>query len=217
MQHCVNCGAWKDGDSMKLKFCGICREQDVQYVNEVKPDFAGFVFAKSKRQITWETAKKFRQQMDPQIRTVGVFVNEKTDVILSYVQEKIIDFVQLHGDETNEQILEIKEKTGAKIIKAVRAKNVESIRRADEMDCDYLLIDAYQPGNYGGTGICFDWNMIPNNLKHPFFLAGGLNASNIKDAKEQVSAYAFDISGGIETDGKKDIEKMKQIKQIGDE
>ena len=98
---------------MKLKFCGICREQDVQYVNEVKPDFAGFVFAKSKRQITWETAKKFRRQMDPQIRTVGVFVNEKTDVILSYLQEKIIDFVQLHGDETNEQILEIKEKTGA--------------------------------------------------------------------------------------------------------
>lgn len=202
---------------MKLKFCGIRREEDVRYVNEVKPEYAGFVFAPSKRQVTLEQAKAFRAKIVPEVQVVGVFVNESPEVVIHCLKEKAIDLVQLHGDETNEEILQIKEKTGAKVIKAVRTKDVESIRKADQMDCDYLLLDAYQPGVYGGTGNAFDWTMIPVDLKHPFFLAGGLNASNIRQAIEQVPAYALDISGGIETENCKDLEKMKEIKKIGDE
>ena len=140
---------------------------------------------------------------------VGVFVNENPETIIHYVKENAIDMVQLHGDETNDEILQIKEATGVEVIKAVRAKDVESIRKADAMECDYLLIDAYQPGVYGGTGNAFDWTMIPKDLHHPFFLAGGLNASNVRQAMQQVPAYALDISSGIETEDCKDLEKMK--------
>ena len=202
---------------MKIKFCGIRRPEDAAYVNEVKPDYAGFILAKSRRQITKEQAMELRSLILPEIPVVGVFVNEKPETIIRCVKEKAIDMVQLHGDESNEEVLQIKEATGAKVIKAVRAKDVESIRKADVMDCDYLLIDAYQPGVYGGTGNAFDWTMIPEDLRHPFFLAGGLNASNVRQAMQQVPAYALDISGGIEIDGCKNLEKMKEIKKIGDE
>ena len=202
---------------MKLKFCGIRRPEDVAYVNEVKPDFAGFIFANTRRKITLEQAVEFRFHILPEIPVVGVFVNENPETIIHYVKGNAIDMVQLHGDETNDEILQIKEATGVEVIKAVRAKDVESIRKADAMECDYLLIDAYQPGVYGGTGNAFDWTMIPKDLHHPFFLAGGLNASNVRQAMQQVPAYALDISCGIETEGCKDLGKMKEIKKIGDE
>lgn len=192
---------------MKLKFCGIRRPEDVAYVNEVKPDFAGFIFANTPRKITLEQAVEFRFHILPEIPVVGVFVNENPETIIHYVKENAIDMVQLHGDETNDEILQIKEATGVEVIKAVRAKDVESIRKADAMECDYLLIDAYQPGVYGGTGNAFDWTMIPKDLHHPFFLAGGLNASNVRQAMQQVPAYALDISSGIETEDCKDLEK----------
>lgn len=194
----------------KIKICGLSRECDIGFVNTAKPDFIGFVFAeKSKRRVDFETALKLKNQLDKNIQTVGVFVNNDMDFVLSLVNNCIIDLIQLHGDEDENYILSLKEKTSAKIIRAVRVKTTEDILSADRLPVDYLLLDTYTKGEYGGSGKTFDWNMIPK-ISKPYFLAGGLNAENIKSALK-VGAYCLDVSSGAETDGKKDKEKIIKI------
>lgn len=194
----------------KIKICGLSRECDIDFVNIAKPDFIGFVFAeKSKRRVDFDTALKLKNQLDKNIQAVGVFVNNDMDFVLSLVNNGIIDLIQLHGDEDENCIMSLKEKTSAKIIKAVRVKTTENILRADKLPIDYLLLDTYTKGEYGGSGKTFDWNMIPK-ISKPYFLAGGLNAENIKSALK-VGAYCLDVSSGAETDGKKDKEKIIKI------
>lgn len=194
----------------KIKICGLSRECDIDFVNIAKPDFIGFVFAeKSKRRVDFDTALKLKNQLDKNIQAVGVFVNNDMDFVLSLVNNGIIDLIQLHGDEDENCIMSFKEKTSAKIIKAVRVKTTENILRADKLPVDYLLLDTYTKGEYGGSGKTFDWNMIPK-ISKPYFLAGGLNAENIKSALK-VGAYCLDVSSGAETDGKKDKEKIIKI------
>lgn len=194
----------------KIKICGLSRECDIDFVNIAKPDFIGFVFAeKSKRRVDFDTALKLKNQLDKNIQAVGVFVNNDMDFVLSLVNNGIIDLIQLHGDEDENCIMSLKEKTSAKIIKAVRVKTTENILRADKLPVDYLLLDTYTKGEYGGSGKTFDWNMIPK-ISKPYFLAGGLNAENIKSALK-VGAYCLDVSSGAETDGKKDKDKIIKI------
>ncbi|MDD6489094.1 MAG: phosphoribosylanthranilate isomerase [Clostridia bacterium] len=194
----------------KIKICGLSREYDIDFVNIAKPDFIGFVFAeKSKRKVDFDTALKLKNQLDKNIKSVGVFVNNDMDFILSLVNNGIIDLIQLHGDEDENYILSLKEKTSAKIIRAVRVKTTEDIIKADKLPVDYLLLDTYTKGEYGGSGKKFDWNMIPE-ISKPYFLAGGLNAENIKKALK-VGAYCLDVSSGAETDGKKDKDKIIKI------
>lgn len=194
----------------KIKICGLSRECDIDFVNIAKPDFIGFVFAeKSKRKVDFETALKLKNQLDKNIRSVGVFVNNDIDFVLSLVNNGIIDLIQLHGDEDENYILSLKEKTSAKIIRAVRVKTTEDILKADKLPVDYLLLDTYTKGEYGGSGKTFGWNMIPK-ISKPYFLAGGLNAENIKSALK-VGAYCLDVSSGAETDGKKDKDKIIKI------
>lgn len=196
---------------MKIKICGIRRDCDVQYLNKGLPDYAGFVFAPSKRQVSLEQAIKLRTMMDERIISVGVFVNASIDDVVSCVEKGAIQVIQLHGDEDERYIRELRERVKSVIFKAVRAKNVECIREADSLSCDYLLIDAYHENMYGGTGETFSWEMIPKDLKHPFFLAGGLKESNILHAIHEVPCIGVDISGGVETNGYKDQEKIEQI------
>ena len=194
----------------KIKICGLSRECDIDFVNAAKPDFIGFVFAdKSKRRVDFETALKLKNRLDKNIKSVGVFVNNDIEFILSLVNSGVIDLIQLHGDEDEKYILSLKEKTSAKIIRAVRVKNAEDILTADKLPVDYLLLDTYTKGEYGGSGKTFDWNLIPK-ISKPYFLAGGLNSENIKSALK-VGAYCLDVSSGAETDGKKDRNKIIEI------
>lgn len=194
----------------KIKICGLRRKEDITYVNECLPDYIGFVFAPSRRQITKEQAMDLKQMLNPKIKAVGVFVNEKPEVILDLVKSGVIDVIQLHGDESENDICKLKKDTKSPIIKAVRVKNSDDIWRADTLSCDYLLFDSYQKGSYGGTGMSFSWEIIPDDLKHPYFLAGGLNESNIEQAL-RIPAFGYDISGGVETEGVKDYKKIKKI------
>lgn len=194
----------------KIKICGLSRECDIDFVNAAKPDFIGFVFAeKSKRRVDFDTALKLKNQLDKNIQAVGVFVNNDMNFVLSLVNNGIIDLIQLHGDEDKNYIMSLKEKTSAKIIRAVRVKTTDDILKADRLPVDYLLLDTYTKGEYGGSGKTFDWNMIPE-ISKPYFLAGGLNAENIKSALK-VGAYCLDVSSGAETDGKKDKDKIIKI------
>jgi phosphoribosylanthranilate isomerase len=196
----------------KIKICGLTRVCDIEAVNEYLPDYIGFVFAKSKRQVDADKARILKKLLDKRIITVGVFVNEDISTILKLYKNDVIDIIQLHGDEDNEYIRLLKQYTGKPIIKAVRVQGVQQLIESNNYDCDYLLFDTYAISGYGGTAIAFDWSILGQvEIKKPFFLAGGLNIGNVRQAVEQVSPYCLDISSGVETNGYKDKSKIKEI------
>ncbi|HKL80666.1 MAG TPA: phosphoribosylanthranilate isomerase [Mobilitalea sp.] len=196
--------------STKIKICGLMSRDDVMAANEVHPDYIGFVFAKSSRMICEDLAQKLKKELDPSILSVGVFVNQEHDMIIHLCKQGIIDIVQLHGDEEEDFILSLRREISNPIIKAVRVRNVLDISTATKFSCDYLLLDAYKENEYGGSGCRFDWSLIPE-MKKPFFLAGGINSSNVLQAVQQFNPYCIDVSSGVETDGRKDIGKMTEL------
>jgi phosphoribosylanthranilate isomerase len=196
----------------KIKICGLTRFCDIDAVNEAKPDYVGFVFARSRRQVTFDMASAMKKRLDNNIRAVGVFVNAAGDDIVRLCTEGVIDLVQLHGDEDAGYIAELKRCVDLPIIKVVRVQSPAQVAAAEALPCDYLLLDTYQKDAYGGTGTTFDYGLIPS-LRKPFFLAGGLNAGNIR-AAAAIEPYCLDISGGVETDGVKDAAKIMELVKI---
>ena len=202
---------------VKVKICGIKNLQDVQAVNKHKPDFAGFVFYPlSKRYVSLIVARQLKAALNRHIKTVGVFVNAPVEEIAAAAEMGIIDLVQLHGDEGNAYIAELKKICKLPIIKAVRVQDESDIKRADYYDCDYLLFDTYSQSAYGGTGRQFNTQLLKGVKIHkPYFIAGGLNADNVRRALKGLKPFAADVSGGVETDGGKDAAKIKAfIKQV---
>lgn len=202
---------------VKVKICGIKNLQDVQAVNKHRPDFAGFVFYPlSKRYVSLIVARRLKAALNRHIKTVGVFVNAPVEEIAAAAELGIIDLVQLHGDEGNAYIAELKKICKLPIIKAVRVQDESDIKRADYYDCDYLLFDTYSQSAYGGTGRQFNTQLLKGVKIHkPYFIAGGLNADNVRRALKGLKPFAADVSGGVETDGGKDAAKIKAfIKQV---
>lgn len=202
---------------VKVKICGIKNLQDVQAVNRHKPDFAGFVFYPlSKRYVSLIVARRLKAALNRHIKTVGVFVNAPVEEIAAAAELGIIDLVQLHGDEGNAYIAELKKICKLPIIKAVRVQDESDIKRADYYNCDYLLFDTYSQSAYGGTGRQFNTQLLKGVKIHkPYFIAGGLNADNVRHAIKGLKPFAADVSGGVETDGGKDAAKIKAfIKQV---
>lgn len=200
----------------KIKICGLKRLEDVAAVNQFLPDYAGFVFASGKRQVTLEHARTLRAALKKSICPVGVFVDEATEKICQAVRESIIQAVQLHGDETADQVRLLKKtlkNTEIPIIKAISVTHRASLK--EELSCwqnspvDYLLLDAGK----GGTGKCFDHQLLEYllPLKKPWFLAGGITDSNVVELKNRFKPYCIDVSSGVETDGYKDEKKMESI------
>ena len=188
----------------KFKICGLRREQDIRYANELMPDYIGFVFLKGKmRYVTFEEAAHLRSLLDPAIPAVGVFVNEPAENVIRLLQAGTIQIAQLHGQEDEAYIEELRRAGDHCIIRAFAVRSSEDIHRAFAFPADYPLLD-----NGKGTGETFDWSLFQEQEK-PFFLAGGLSPENVKEAIECFHPYAVDVSSGVETDGFKDYEKMK--------
>ena len=194
---------------MKLKFCGLTRIEDIEAANETRPDYIGFVFADSRRHVSDLDAARLKEHLDPEIKAVGVFVNDEPEHIAALVKDEVIDLIQLHGDENEHYIKKLRRLTNAPIIYAVRVETHRDIEEADRLPVDYLLLDTYVKHAYGGSGKTFDWSLI-GETSHPYFLAGGLNDENITRAA-QTGAYALDLSSGIETDDNKDIDTMRRV------
>lgn len=187
----------------KIKLCGLSRSSDVAAANVFKPDYVGFVFwKKSRRYIGKETAKYLRQELSPDIKTVGVFVDADIDFVTELLNEGIIDLAQLHGSENEKYIHQLREQTDKPIIKAFIIKSQDDIDTANLSSADHILVDS---GMGGGKG--FDYELL-KGLNRPYFLAGGLLPENVKDVISEVRPFAVDVSSGIETDGHKDASKM---------
>ncbi len=190
----------------KIKLCGLSRPVDIEAANRLFPEYIGFVFApKSRRYIAPERAKELKSMLSPEIKAVGVFVNETAQRVAELLNEGIIDIAQLHGSEDEEYIGLLRELTGKPIIKAFRIESEEDIMQVENSTADYILLDSG-----AGTGIPFDWNLI-QSIKRPYFLAGGLDCGNVGKAIKSLCPYAVDVSSGIETDGLKDVNKMAEF------
>lgn len=207
------------GNPPRIKICGLTRAEDIAYVNELLPDYIGFVFwERSRRCLDIDTAKRLKELLDKRIQAVGVFVDAEPALIQRLCGEGVIDMIQLHGSEDAAYIQKIKRLTGKPVIKAVRMKDKEqsayAVEQADTLPCDYLLLDTYTEHTAGGSGKTFDHSIIPHITK-PFFLAGGLDAANIGNAIAAAGAviypYAVDVSSGVETDGVKSYDKIKEL------
>lgn len=192
----------------KIKICGLKREEDIDYANILELDYIGFVFANSKRQVTRGQASILKQRLHSSIKAVGVFVNENRDSVVELLNDGIIDMAQLHGDESEEDILYIKENTNKKVIKAMQIGEYENpgARIADvDTAADYILIDSGK-----GSGKTFDWEIL-KDLGRPYFLAGGIGIDNVEKAIDMLNPYGIDLSSKVETEGFKDFQKMKAI------
>ena len=215
--------------TQKVKMCGISKVETIPAVVEAKPDYMGLVFAPSKRQVTVEQAKTLveelhkgyvkkygsdtEQDKDDTIKTVGVFVNETVDNLVTIANEVNLDAVQLHGDEDETFIQSLKERTNVEVWKAVQIRSAVDAEAWIDSSADMLLFDAYHKDERGGTGEVFDWSSL-DEFERPFMLAGGIDSTNVARAIRTVRPYGIDISSGIETNGVKDDEKIKAFTKI---
>jgi phosphoribosylanthranilate isomerase len=191
----------------KIKLCGLSRPQDIETANQLRPDYIGFIFApKSRRYVPPKQAAQLRALLDPEILAVGVFVNETPETVAALLGCGIIDIAQLHGGEDEDYIAALRARTDKPLVQAFRVDTQEDVQRAQRSSADFVLLDA----GTGGTGTCFDWSLI-QSLERPYFLAGGLGPENVADAVKALHPFAVDVSSGIETDGAKDPEKMKDF------
>lgn len=203
---------------VKIKICGLRRAADIEAANALLPDYVGFVFAQSRRKVIPKEAAVLRQTLDGSIGAVGVFVNaEITDVAKTAALCKLCA-VQLHGDEDGGFIQALRPMLpeGCEIWKAARISIADDLRAALTLDADRLLFDAFSPDARGGTGQRFDWSLLKSaDIRQPFFVAGGITPDNAAEAVAAASGTngfcGLDVSGGVETDGYKDYDKMKRL------
>lgn len=189
----------------KIKICGLRRPEDIAYVNEAKPDFAGFIIdvPKSRRNVPREKVRELTALLSPEILPVGVFVNAPMETILSLVTDGTLKAVQLHGQESQSYLEELKKQVAVPLIRAFSIRSPEDLTEAEKSPADFVLLD----NGAGGTGETFDWSLL-SSFDRPFFLAGGLRLENIAEAVSRFHPYALDLSSGVETDGYKDKEKI---------
>lgn len=189
---------------MKIKLCGLTRPCDIEAVNELQPDYIGFVFAKkSRRYVSPEKAEELKAMLAPGIQAVGVFVNEEPAQIAALLEAGTIDVAQLHGQESETEIRRLRELTDHPLIQAFRIDTEQDVERANASTADYVLLDS----GAGGTGTVFDWDLL-QAIRRPYFLAGGLDTENLGTVKAKLNPYGVDVSSGIEIGGYKDKEKM---------
>ena len=183
---------------MKIKICGLFREEDIAYVNKYKPDYIGFVFADSRRKVSPKEANTLAQLIPASVKKVGVFVSPSLEELQEVSREVSLDLIQIHGDYD-----EACRSLGLPIIRALA---VGKDKQLFSEVADYYLFDAPT----AGSGVRFDWEAFDaQNAIKPYFIAGGLTPENVTDCIAHFHPYAVDVSSGVETDGKKDVDKIK--------
>lgn len=198
---------------MKIKFCGIRRLEDVAAVNLCQPDYMGMILSGGfRRSISQEQAQRLVQEKSDAIAAVGVFVNESSEIICRMAEQLHLQVIQLHGNESAEQIQTLQQKTGLPVWKALRIGTLEELEAAGTNPADCLILEGKIGAGIGGTGVCADWELLArHSWNRSFFLAGGLQPENVLEAIATVSPTGVDFSSGIEEDGVKSLRRMKQL------
>ncbi|MCU9612027.1 phosphoribosylanthranilate isomerase [Caldibacillus lycopersici] len=194
---------------MKVKICGITDLPTAIYAASIGADALGFVFANSKRKITPEAAKAIIEELPNNVMKIGVFVNESKQAIDQIAEFAGLSAIQLHGDETPAFCKQF----SLPVIKAKSIETMDDLFTIRAYPCEYILFDSPKGAFRGGNGKTFDWNVV-NHFSAPekkVILAGGLNAENVQDAIGKINPYMVDVSSGVESDGKKDLQKIKQF------
>ncbi|MBQ9565235.1 MAG: phosphoribosylanthranilate isomerase [Synergistaceae bacterium] len=192
---------------VRIKICGITRDAEIGMVNELRPDYIGFVFAsRSRRFVAPQRAAVMKHNLRKEIQTIGVFVNQTLENVAHCADMVGLHAVQLHGDETEEYICALREYVHCPIIKAFKVRSKAQVDRGVSSSADYVLFD----GGAGG-GERFDWSFL-KTVRRPYFLAGGLSPENVGEAMEVFPApYALDVSSGVEVNRIKDYRKMMKF------
>lgn len=198
---------------MKIKFCGIRRLEDVTAVNLCQPDYMGMILSGGfRRSISQEQAQRLVQEKSAAIAAVGVFVNESSETICRMAEQLHLQVIQLHGNESAEQIQTLQQKIGLPVWKALRIGTLEELEAAGTNPADCLILEGKTGAGIGGTGVCADWELLArHSWNRSFFLAGGLQPENVLEAIATVSPTGVDFSSGIEEDGVKSLRRMKQL------
>ena len=191
----------------KVKICGLMLERDIEYANLVEPDYVGFIFVqRSRRYVSPDRAAELKKNLRPNISAVGVFVDAPISASVSLVKSGVIDVAQLHGKESHDYIDELTAQITAPVIKAFAISCPQDMLSARITRAHYPVLD----NGEGGTGRVFDWGLV-KSFGRDYFLAGGLTPENVAKAATQLRPYAIDVSSGVETDGRKDLEKMRAV------
>ncbi|WP_298447270.1 phosphoribosylanthranilate isomerase [uncultured Marinobacter sp.] len=195
----------------RVKICGLTRAEDVLAAVSEGADAIGFVFYEpSPRAVTIEQAEVLARYVPAFVSVVGLFVNPQKEQVREVLSRVPLDLLQFHGDETSEFC----EQFDRRWVKAIRVQRAGQIEQAfnDYKRASGLLVDAWDPDRYGGTGHSFNWDLIPPERALPLILAGGLSSDNVSGAVEKVRPWAVDVSGGVEkSKGIKDIEKITEF------
>lgn len=192
-----------------IKICGLKRANDIAIINECKPEYAGFVFAPSRRNISIDLAKELIAMLHG-VRSAGVFVNENIGTICHIAESVHLDIIQLHGEESEAEIQYLKHATSCEIWKALRIGTIEDLILMKQLHPDRFLLDSFQKDAHGGTGQRIKKELLNHVDTSNVILAGGINNSNIKEILAY-KPYAIDVSSGVETNGIKDPFKIKQL------
>lgn len=197
--------------TVQVKICGITNITDAKVAVDLGVDLIGFNFyKKSPRYIEPQQAKEIAMALPSFVETVGLFVDSSIDEIRDIGSHSWLNWVQLHGDQDVKFCEELSSCLSVKIIKAIRVRAAEDIKKITEFNVDAILLDAWDDTKYGGTGKQFDWSFL-NKTNSDYFLGGGVNADNIDKALE-LGVYGVDICSGVESEpGLKDHKKMKEI------
>lgn len=183
----------------KVKICGLSTKEAVEATVKAGADYIGFVFAPSKRRVSIQQAQQLALDIPQGIKKVGVFVNPSWYDLKEHIEQVPLDLVQIHGkfDESNVPALSVP---------TIQALQVTGSNLKISSEADYYLFDA----PVAGSGQAFDWQQLDTHLlQHPFFIAGGLTVDNVQSAIERFRPYAVDVSSGVETNGIKDLNKIK--------
>lgn len=193
---------------MKVKICGITDVNTALAAVEFGADAIGFVFAESKRRINPEEAMMIAAKLPSDVMKVGVFVNEKQEVIEQIANLVGLTHIQLHGSESQG----FSRSLSLPIIRAISIEGKDSLNEWQEYPCEFLLLDGPRGKYQGGNGLAFDWSILNDQkLGKKVILAGGLHEGNVLDAIQTAQPYMVDVSSGVETAGKKDLNKIKRF------
>ena len=205
----------------RVKICGITNLDDARAAVELGAWAIGLIFADSPRQVDVADAERIGRELSRRAEVVGVFVNAPMDEVVQLADVAHLTGVQLHGDEGPAYAREVARRTGARVIKAIPAKDPAAVRRLSAFRTDYHLLDAYVPGQRGGTGKTFQWDYARHHTRHvPLILSGGLNPDNVAEGIAQTHPFAVDTASGTEASpGKKDPAKLtaffRAVEQAG--